>query len=67
MITSLLVPALNGMSYVRIIPNQKGATVIWAFVRPDSLSDEQFENQLKMFDGEIKLWEEALEAKNRRT
>lgn len=49
--------------YVRIIPNQGGSTVIWAFVRPDSLTDEQFENQLQMFDREIELWKGALEAK----
>jgi hypothetical protein len=51
--------------YVRIIPNQGGSTVIWAFVRPDGLSDEQFEQQLKMFDREINLWKEALESRQK--
>lgn len=50
--------------YVRIIPNQEGSTVAWTFVRPDNLTDEQFESQLKMFDKEIELWKESLEAKN---
>jgi len=50
--------------YVRIIPNCSGATVIWTFVRPDGLSDEQFEKQLMGFDPEIALWKNTLE--NRR-
>jgi hypothetical protein len=49
--------------FVRMIPNFNGTTVMWAFVRPDNLNDEQFESQLKMFDGEIELWKGALEAK----
>jgi hypothetical protein len=32
--------------YVRIVPNQSGATVVWTFIRPSGLSDEQFEGQL---------------------
>jgi hypothetical protein len=48
--------------YVRIIPNYGGTTVVWTFVKPDGLSDEQFESQLKGFDPEIALWKNALEA-----
>ncbi len=47
--------------YVRIIPNQGGSTVIWAFTRPDGMSDEEFEKQLGGFDGEIALWKGVLE------
>ena len=43
-----------------MIPNYGGTTVVWTFVRPDGLSDEQFENQLKGFDPEIVLWKNAL-------
>ncbi|HXV45388.1 MAG TPA: hypothetical protein VD736_01815 [Nitrososphaera sp.] len=50
--------------YVRIVPNQGGSTVIWTFVRPDGLIDEQFEDQLNTgFDHEIALWKDALEGR----
>ena len=39
--------------FVRVVPNQSGSTTCWTFMRPDSLSDGQFEEQLKMFDVEI--------------
>jgi hypothetical protein len=52
---------LEWQVYVRMVPNYGGTTVIWAFVRPDGLSDEQFESQLKGFDTEISLWKQALE------
>jgi hypothetical protein len=48
--------------YVRVVPNRSGATTTWTFVRPDGLTDEQFEGQLKSFDGEIALWKQALES-----
>lgn len=47
--------------YVRIIPNQGGATVTWTFIRPSILTDGQFEKQLEGFDREIVLWKKALE------
>ncbi|HEX7180036.1 MAG TPA: hypothetical protein VF220_09955, partial [Nitrososphaeraceae archaeon] len=50
--------------FIRIVPNEKGSTTTWAFVRPDSLTDEQFEEQLKMFDQEILGWKNALEQMN---
>ena len=50
--------------FVRIIPNEKGSTTTWTFIRPDNLSDEQFEQQLKMFDLEISGWKNALEQMN---
>lgn len=50
--------------FVRIIPNEKGSTTTWTFVKPYSLSDEQFEEQLKMFDQEILGWKNALEQMN---
>ena len=36
----------------------------WTFVRPDNLTDKQFEEQLKMFDQEISGWKNALEQMN---
>jgi hypothetical protein len=50
--------------FVRIIPNQSGSTTTWTFLRPDSLNDKQFEEQLKMFDVEINNWQKALENSN---
>jgi hypothetical protein len=48
--------------YVRIVPNQHGSTVLWTFIRPDSLKDKQFEEQLSVFDIEIEGWKKALES-----
>lgn len=48
--------------YVRIVPNQHGSTVLWTFIRPDSLEDKQFEEQLSVFDIEIEGWKKALES-----
>jgi hypothetical protein len=47
--------------FVRVVPNQSGSTTCWTFMRPDSLSNGQFEEQLKMFDVEIDHWRTALE------
>ena len=49
--------------FVRVVPNKSGSTISWTFMRPDSLSDSQFENQLKMFDVEVDHWRTALENK----
>jgi hypothetical protein len=46
--------------YVRIVPNQSGSTTTWTFVRPDGLSDEDFESQLKGYDSEIAGWTRVL-------
>ena len=46
--------------YVRVVPNQKGSTTTWAFIRPDRLSDEDFESQLKGYDLEIDGWTRVL-------
>jgi hypothetical protein len=47
--------------FVRIIPNEDGSTVIWTFIKPDGLSNNQFEKQLEKFDTEIDDWKSALE------
>jgi hypothetical protein len=47
--------------FVRVVPNQSGSTTSWTFMRPDILSDGQFEDQLKIFDVEIDHWRTALE------
>jgi hypothetical protein len=50
--------------YVRIMPNQRGSTVTWTFIRPAILTDGQFEKQLEAFEHEITLWKKALESRN---
>jgi hypothetical protein len=47
--------------YVRIIPNNKGSTIVWTFLKPDALVPEQFHEQLKSFDSEIDGWRRRLE------
>jgi hypothetical protein len=46
--------------YVRVIPNEEGSTTTWTFMRPDGLTDEQFQEQLKGFDLEINNWKKYL-------
>jgi hypothetical protein len=46
--------------YVRVVPNQNGSTTTWTFIRPDALSDEDFESQLKGYDLEIAGWAQVL-------
>jgi hypothetical protein len=46
--------------FCRVHPNQSGSTVVWTFVRPNSLSINQFESQLQNFDREIEGWKSAL-------
>ncbi len=48
--------------YVRIVPNQRGSTTSWTFIRPDGLDDKQFEDQLAAFDIETEGWKKALES-----
>jgi hypothetical protein len=45
----------------RVTPNEDGSTVTWLFIRPESMTHEQFEEQLKNFDNEILGWKKALE------
>ena len=47
--------------YVRVIPNEEGSTTTWTFMRPDGLTDGQFQEQLKGFDLEINNWKKYLE------
>jgi hypothetical protein len=47
--------------YVRVIPNEEGSTTTWTFMRPNGLTDEQFQEQLKGFDLEINNWKKYLE------
>ena len=54
----------NGLEwnvYTRIIPNQNGSSTIWIFIKPDGITEEEFEEQLKGFDNEINLWKNSLE------
>ena len=47
--------------YVRVVPNEEGSTTSWTFIRPDGLTDEQFQEQLKEFDEEVNNWKKYLE------
>lgn len=47
--------------YVRVVPNVEGSTTTWTFMRPDGLTDGQFQEQLKGFDLEINNWKKYLE------
>ena len=47
--------------YVRVVPNEEGSTTTWTFMRPDELTDGQFQEQLKGFDLEINNWKKYLE------
>jgi hypothetical protein len=47
--------------YVRVVPNEEGSTTTWTFMRPDGLTDEQFQEQLKGFDEEVNNWRNYLD------
>jgi hypothetical protein len=47
--------------YVRVVPNEEGSTTTWTFMRPDGLTDEQFQEQLKGFDEEVNKWQKHLD------
>jgi hypothetical protein len=51
---------LSWTVYVRVINNGYGSTTTWTFLKPDGLTDEQFEEQLKGFEVEIKNWKKHL-------
>jgi hypothetical protein len=51
---------LSWTVYVRIIDNGYGSTTTWTFLRPDRLTDAQFEEQLGGFDIEIEKWNKHL-------
>lgn len=48
-------------AYVRVTPNRSGSTVSWTFVKPDGMSNGDFEEQLRMFDVEMTNWKRDLE------
>ena len=48
--------------FSRVTPNESGSTVSWLFIRPEDITQEQFEGQLQNFDNEIENWQKALES-----
>ena len=47
--------------FVRVITNNdQGSTITWTFIKPDNITDTQFEEQLKGFDREIESWSNVL-------
>ncbi len=55
---------LSWIVYVRIINNGYGSTTTWTFLKPDGLTDRQFEEQLKGFDIEVQNWNKHLSSSN---
>jgi hypothetical protein len=47
--------------YMRVVPNEEGSTTTWTFMRPDGLTDDQFQEQLKGFDVEVNNLKKYLE------
>jgi hypothetical protein len=47
--------------YVRVVPNDEGSTTTWTFMRPDGLTDDQLQDQIKGFDMEVYNWKRYLE------
>ena len=46
--------------YCRVMPNERGSTVSFTFIRPEPMTFEQFEDQLKNFDKEMQSWKKSL-------
>jgi hypothetical protein len=46
--------------YCRVMPNERGSTVSFTFIRPEPMTFEQFEGQLKNFDKEMSGWKKSL-------
>jgi len=48
--------------FSRVMPNESGSTVSWLFIRPEPMTQEQFEGQLSNFDNEIEGLQKTLES-----
>lgn len=49
--------------YCRVTPNGRGATVSWLFIRPEEMSQAEFESQLGTnFDKEMQGYKKAIES-----
>jgi hypothetical protein len=46
--------------HCRVMPNERGSTVSFTFIRPEPMTFEQFEGQLKNFDKELQGWKKSL-------
>ncbi len=55
---------LSWTVYVRTISNGYGSTTTWTFLKPDGLTDMQFEEQLKGFDVEVENRNKHLSSSN---
>jgi hypothetical protein len=51
---------LSWTVYIRIINNGYGSTTAWTFLKPNGLTDKEFEEQLNGFDVEIENWNKYL-------
>jgi hypothetical protein len=49
--------------YCRVTPNERGSTVSWLFIRPEGMTQEEFERQLGTnFDKEMESYKKAIES-----
>ncbi len=46
--------------HCRVMPNERGSTISFTFIRPEQMTSEQFEGQLKNFDKEMQGWKKSL-------
>jgi len=49
--------------FCRVTPNERGSAVSWLFIRPEGMSQNEFESQLKNFEIETENWKKAIESK----
>ena len=49
--------------FSRVVKNERGSTTSWTFIRPENMSQEQFEGQLLGFETEIDGWKKDLESR----
>ncbi|HXV66256.1 MAG TPA: hypothetical protein VD731_03365 [Nitrosopumilaceae archaeon] len=46
--------------FCRVMPNERGSAISFTFIRPEPMTFEQFEGQLKNFDNEMQGWKKSL-------
>ncbi|MDG2312960.1 MAG: hypothetical protein P8M15_02900 [Alphaproteobacteria bacterium] len=44
----------------RVMPNERGSTVSWTFIKPEALPMEKIEIHLGSFHKEMEVWKSAI-------
>ncbi len=53
----------NWTVFCRVTPNERGSTISWLFIRPESMTQEEFERQLgSSFDTEMENFKKVIES-----